>query len=899
MSLTLLNTKLFIPPLRPKAVPRPRLLERLEEGLSRKLTLICAPAGFGKTTLVSAWMLNCRLPNAWLSLDAADGDSTHFLRYLIAALQTISTQIGAGVSQMLQSANPPALESVLTVLINEISMLPSHFVLVLDDYHRLASKPTLEAMTFLLDHLPPQMHLVITTREEPALPLARLRSRGELTELRHAELRFSLDEASHFLNQTMNLQLSSLNIAALETRTEGWIAGLQLAAISLRGHSNPTQFIESFRGSNRFVQDYLLEEVLRQQPASVQHFLLATSILERFCGSLCDAILEGSGGQNTLESLEQANLFIIPLDNERKWYRYHHLFAELLQKRLQNYEYNEYNNKQSSAAQYHIRASEWYEASGLELEAFDQAGLANDLERAIRLIEGNGMPLYYRGFMAPIIRWLEVQPKHALNNHAVLWVIFGWSLMLSGRPSQVEAKLQAAELALLNFHHNNQYNNQHNNQQDAITQDLLGQIATLRALVATAHNQTEAIFLFANRALELLHPQNQPARTALNLTLGYAYQAQGNRLAASQAFADGIAAGRASGNVMFTVAALGGLGAIQEAENQLGLAAQTYQDIVQMIADPTHMVTCEAHMGLARIFYQWNELDTAELHLQASAKLAVQLECDTALAAVVLQGKLRLARGELEGATHILAQASETAQVHQLAHRILEIVAVQVALLLRRGRVREAEQMAQLHPLPLVQARVLLAQNNAAAALVLFEGISDTPPNQHPNQHPNPQLEGLLVTALALEGIGDLDGALRVLDQALAGAEAGGFIRIFMDEGQPMARLLARAHSPAHTNYLAKVREACEKEFEGIPPLSEISAPALQTTHPVFDPLSKRELEVLHLIIEGLSNQEISDRLVRSLSTIKWHNQKIFDKLQVQRRTEAVARARELKLFQS
>ncbi len=888
MSLTLLNTKLFIPPLRPKAVPRPRLLERLDEGMSRKLTLVCAPAGFGKTTLLSKWLLGCPLPSAWLSLDAADGDSTHFLVYLITALQTISATLGAGMLQMLQSSNPPATEALLTVLINEISTVQSHFVIVLDDYHWVVAKPIDEVLTFLLEHLPPQMHLVIATREEPALPLARLRSRGQLTELRHAELRFTLDEAADFLNQTMNLQLSDHNISALESRTEGWIAGLQLAAISLRGHSDAAQFIASFTGSNRFVQDYLLEEVLRQQPEEVQLFLLRTAILERLCGPLCDALLQKSNtGQKTLEYLEQANLFIIPLDHERKWYRYHHLFADLLQQRLRQ-------SEQDNIATYHIRASEWYEASGLELEAFHQAGIANDLERCVRLIEGNGMPLYFRGFMAPMIRWLEVQPKSILNAHPILWVIFAWSLMLSGKPSQVEAKLQAAEFILPN--------NQHDYQNNGKIQDLLGQIATLRALVATAYNQTEAIFLFANRALELLHPQNQPARTALNLTLGFAYQAQGNRVAASQAFADGIAAGQASGNLMFTVAASVGLGVIQEAENHLHLAAQTYQQVLQMITDPTHMVACEVHMGLARIFYQWNELDTAEFHLQAGAKLATQLECDTTLAAVVLQGKLLLARGELEGATRILAQASETARVHHFAHRALEIAGLQVRLLLRRGQWLEAMQLSQMHPSVFSGARVQMARGDFAAVLGSLEGMLQTPSS------PNDQLEGRVLKALALDGMGDRSAAVQVLEQVLMQAEVGGFVRIFIDEGQPMIRLLTRTHTQTHTctpsPYLAKLLAACEFAFEGelereTPQRSsQTSPPSLQTIHPVFDPLSKRELEVLHLIIQGLSNQEISDRLYRSLSTVKWHNQKIFDKLQVQRRTEAVARARELNLFQ-
>ena len=339
MSTPILATKLYIPPPRYKIVLRPCLIERLNEGLSagRKLTLISAPAGFGKTTLVSEWVAGCGRPTAWLSLDEGDNDPTRFLTYLIAALQTIAANIGAGMLAVLQSPQPPSIESILTTLLNEITTIPDNFILVLDDYHAIDSKSVDRCLTFLLEHLPPQMHLVIATREDPHLPLARLRARGQLTELRAADLRFTPSEAADFLNQVMGLNLSAEDIAALETRTEGWIAGLQLAALSMQGHQDTTSFIKSFTGSHHFVLDYLVEEVLQQQSESVQTFLLRTSILDRMCGPLCDAVLldSAASGQETLEYLEHANLFIVPLDNERRWYRYHHLFAELLRQRLQ------------------------------------------------------------------------------------------------------------------------------------------------------------------------------------------------------------------------------------------------------------------------------------------------------------------------------------------------------------------------------------------------------------------------------------------------------------------------------------------------------------------------------------------------------------------------------------
>src|SRR6266498_839736 len=337
MSPPILATKLYIPPPRPKVVLRTHLIEQLNEGLHHKLNLISAPAGFGKSTLLSEWIDGCERPVAWLSLDEGDNDPTRFLTYLIAALQTIATNIGEGILSVLQSPQPPPIELILTALLNEITTVSDNFILVLDDYHVVDANPIENALTFLLEHLPPQMHVVIATREDPQLPLARLRARDQLTELRVTDLRFTPSEASELLNQVMGLHLSAEDIAALETRTEGWISGLQLAAISMQGHKDATSFIQSFTCSHHFLMDYLVEEVLQQQPESIQTFFLRTSILDRMCASLCDALLldSSASGQKTLEYIEQANLFIIPLDNERRWYRYHHLFADLLRQRLQ------------------------------------------------------------------------------------------------------------------------------------------------------------------------------------------------------------------------------------------------------------------------------------------------------------------------------------------------------------------------------------------------------------------------------------------------------------------------------------------------------------------------------------------------------------------------------------
>src|SRR6266487_2771823 len=405
MSTPILATKLYIPRSRPNA------------GLHRKLTLISAPAGFGKTTLVSEWVLGCERPTAWLSLDEGENDPARFLAYLVAALQTIEPNIGEGVLGVLQSPQPPPPEAILTALLNEITTLPDHFVLVLDDYHVLDAKPVDIALTYLVEHLPPQMHLVIATREDPQLPLARLRARGQLTELRAVDLRFTPSEVAAFLNQVMGLKLSAEDIAALERRTEGWIAGLQLAAISLQGQQDATSCITSFTGSHHFVLDYLVEEVLQQQSESLQNFLLRTSILDRLCGPLCDAVLmdPSASGQETLEYLERANLFIVPLDNERRWYRYHHLFADLLRQRLHQSTASSTGDEWDGVAEFHRRASQWYEDHSLTIEAFHHAVAANDVERAERLIEGKGMPLQFRGAMISVLNWLESLPTTILD----------------------------------------------------------------------------------------------------------------------------------------------------------------------------------------------------------------------------------------------------------------------------------------------------------------------------------------------------------------------------------------------------------------------------------------------------------------------------------------------------
>jgi LuxR family transcriptional regulator, maltose regulon positive regulatory protein len=876
MSIAILATKLYIPPPPPKAVLRPRLVERLNAGLHRKLTLISAPAGFGKTTLLSAWIATRGRQVAWLALDEGDSEPTRFLVYLLAALRTVAPTLGDTVWAALQSPQPPQVASVLTALLNDISTITNDVVLVIDDYHVIDSRPVDTALSFLIEHLPPQMKLIVATREDPQLPLAGLRGGGQLSELRVTDLRFTPSEAARFLNQTMGLDLAAEDIATLESRTEGWIAGLQLAALAVQGRPDATSFIQSFTGSHHFVLDYLLEEVLQRQSENIQAFLLRTSILDQLCGPLCDAVLRDStgSGQTTLEYLERANLFLVALGNERQWYRYHHLFADLLRQRL----------RQSSAsstaevAELHGRASQWYEDHDLGLEAFRHAAAANDVERAERLIEGQGVPLQFRGAGGPVLAWLDTLPAAVLDARPALWVTYATSLFFSGRPTAVEQKLLAAEAAL------------RNTEPSDSVRDLVGRIASIRATLAVIQHDADTIVTQSRRALNYLNPDNLPMRTAATYTLGHAYQLQGDRAAASQAYMEVIALSTSFADSIYTIAATLSLGQVQEADTQLVLATRTYERALQLAGDPPRTIASEAHLGLARICYEWNDLDAALQHGQRCLELTRQIEgVDTFVSYAVFLARLRLARGDVPGARAILAEAEAFLREHNFAFRMSDVAAVQVLTLLHQGNLAAAGDLAELYDLPIGRARVYLARGDTSAALAVLEtwrrqveakGWADA------------RLTVMVLQAVALQAHGDRDRSVQHLLDALALAEPNGLVRSFVDEGTPMAHLLSAAAGlgkmPGYVQTLLAAVEAGQPR--------RATARHLPATQAFIEPLSRRELEVLRLITQGLSNQEIGERLVLALDTVKGHNRRIFGKLQVQRRTEAVARARDLGL---
>ncbi len=891
MSEQILLTKLYVPSPRPDLVPRHRLIERLNKSLvpGCKLTLISAPAGFGKTTLVCDWLGSMSIPSAWLTLDERDKDPAHFLAYFIAAMQNVKPGIGLNLQAILQIPQPLQIEYILTLLINEISMIEEDFVIVMDDYHRIDSLQVDQSLGFLVEHQPAKMHLVITTREDPDLPLARLRGRGQCIEIRAADLRFTNDETAEFLNRIMKLGLSEQDINALETRTEGWIAGLQMAALSLDGLQDTESFIKSFTGSHRFVMDYLVEEVLKRQPENIQAFLLRTSILERLCGPLCDAIIldHSASGQETLEYLEHANMFIIPLDNERRWYRYHHLFSDLLRQRLGQ------SLTPEEAAVLHIHASEWYESNGLILEAFKHAALANDFERAERLMESKQMPLHQRGAAREILSWLESLPTALLNTKPSLWWKQASLMLVMGQTIGVEERLQATEAALAATALSQA-------KPDDSALNLIGKIAVARATLAQVQGLIEPMLIQSRRALEYLHPDNLTYRSSAARILGFAYFFQGDRAAACKAYAEALSLAEAAGDITNSLLALIRLGQMQALANQFHQADQTFQRVLLQIDEYSPPNSPVVYHSLAWIHYEWNDLDTAEKYGQLGLQMAQRYSqvIDRVILCGLFLAYLRLARGDVAGSKRYVAEAEQALRQKDHNLRMPDIATARASILLYEGNTDAALQIAQQYDLPLLLARVHIARGNPSAALgVLAPYRQKTEAGGLDDE----RLRALTLQALAFHLHGDKESARQALAEALTLGEPGGFIRLFVDRGEPMRCLileykaLAGKQSSERTHpqrgYLEKILTAFQSSRGIDEPKTNHESSGL------IEPLSQRELDILQLIAQGISNREIGARLFLALDTIKGYNRKIFEKLQVHSRTQAIARARELGLL--
>ena len=906
MSTPILTTKLYVPPPRPHAVLRPRLTGRLNEGLPRKLTLISAPAGFGKTTLLGEWVAGCERPAAWLSLDEADSDPTRFLAYLVAALQTIAPNIAEGVLGMLQSPQPPPTEAVLTTLLNETATVEDEIVLVLDDYHLIDATAVGDALTFLLEHLPPRMHLIIATREDPNLPLARLRARGQLGELRAADLRFTPSEAAEFLEGVMGLDLSAEDIAALEDRTEGWIAGLQLAALSMRGREDVAGFIRAFAGDNRYVVDYLVEEVLQRQPERVRSFLLQTSILERLSGPLCDAVTGQERSNALLEALERGNLFVVPLDDRRHWFRYHHLFADVLRARLME-------EQPDRAPTLHRRASEWYERNGSPTDAIRHALAAEDFERAASLVELAALEMLGSGPEDTLFGWLEALPDELVGSRPVLSVYYAFASLGHIGLEAAEARLQDAE-RWLDTTADTSEQPASSGETVVVDEDgyrsLPGTIAVARAYIAGAHGDVRGTVKHARRALDLLPEDDHLWRGAAATLLGIAYWTSGDLEAAHRSFVDGVAHQQMTGHIRFQIVGTYILADIRIAQGRLHEAVRTYERSLRLATEHGEPVwgTADLYVGLSELHRERDDLEAATKLLMRSKELGEHFGLpETRYRWYVAMARIKEAQGDLDGALDLLDEA-ERQYVESPDPDVRPVAALKTRVWVAQGRLTEAlgwtrerglsahDDLSYLREFEhITLTRVLLARYKCDweeryihEAMGLLERLLIA---AEEGGRMGSVIEILVLQALAHEAQGDSPTALVPLERALSLAEPEGYVRIFVDEGLPMARLLYEALSQGvESDYIRRLLAAFPvAEYE-----QTASSPMRGSKSELVEPLSERELEVLQLIAEGLTNQEVATRLYLSLHTVKVHARNIFTKLAVKNRAQAVARGRAL-----
>jgi LuxR family maltose regulon positive regulatory protein len=903
----LLETKLYVPRLRRGLVARPRLIERMNRGAESKLTLISAPAGFGKTTLLAEWLAGtpaAARPAAWLSLDQADNQPASFWTYQVAALQTVAPGVGAKALSMLQGSQPPPIETILATLLNELGAVPSDLVLVLDDFHVIDAHDINAGMAFLLEHLSPQIHFVIITRADPALPLARLRARGELVEIRAADLRFTPDEAAAYLNEVMGLGLTARDVAALEGRTEGWIAALQLAALSMRGRDDVAAFIAGFAGDDRYIVDYLVEEVLHRQPERVRSFLLETSILARLTGPLCDAVTDQAGGKAMLEALDRGNLFLVPLDDRRRWYRYHHLFADVLRARL-------LDEGLELAPELHRRACEWLEEHGDRSEAIRHAMAGGDVARAADLVELAIPALFQKDQAATVRRWLEALPDELIRARPVLSVAYAATLLDGGEIESVEARLRDAErwldatadrpeesggpaTAMVVVDH-------------AEFRRLPGSIALYRAARAMAIGDVTETMTHARRALDLIGEDDQLGRGAAAGLLGLVAWARGDLEAAHRSYAESMANLQEAGDVSSVIGGATVQADIRTAQGRLRDAMRTFERGLQLATEhraPALRGAADMHVGMSELCRERNDLEAASRHLLAGRELGdenglPQYPCRSRVAAA----RIRQADGDLDGALELLEEA-EPLYASNYSPDVRPVAADKARVWIAQGNLSAASGWAQEHGVAAADelsylhefehatlARLLLAQgmrdradDGIAATIELTERLLAAAED---GGRSGSAIDILVVLALARHARGDVAGALASLHRAVALAEPEGYVRIFIDEGPPMAALLKLA---------AKERKAPSyvRRLLGAVVTTEGRATVDQ---PLIEPLSERELEVLRLLGGELDGPAIARELTVSLATVRTHTRIIYAKLGVNSRRAAVRRAAELGLL--
>ncbi len=904
----LLATKLYMPRPQPGFVPRPRLVQALSQGLVRGRVLICAPAGFGKTSLLADWARSGARPVAWLGLDASDNDPARFWRYVVAALDRAQPGIAERLGPLLGPPAPRSFEGLVTALINELAAQPGRdgVLLILDDYHLVDAGPVHESVAFLLENLPPGLLLVVSGRADPPLPLARLRARGQLAELRAAELRFTTEEAAALLGAAEGPVLPDTAVAALTARTEGWAAGLQLAALSLRGRTDAAGFVTAFSGSHRFVLDYLADEVLDGQPGPVRTFLLETSVLERLSGELCDAVTGRSGSQAMLHHIERAGLFLVPLDEVRGWWRYHHLFADLLRARLEQ-------EQPSRVQELHRAAAAWSDEHDLGDDAVRHALAAGDAAWAAQLVERYVDALLRRSEGVTLRRWLGTLPAEVLRARPRLCLAQGFNAVVSGQVEAIEPLLDDAERAFAAT--GSQPSEPPVGPAGGVLANVPAGIAFLRAELARLRGDAARAVDWDRQARAELGESDFYLRTLVSANLAAADWLRGQLGQAERSLAEALAERRAAGEGYLATRVCHDLGQVQRAQGDLDAAFATYRQALdipgQVSSQPPHLGI--AHVGLAEVLYERDELAAALDHATRGVTLCRQLAFTPPLAAgLAILARIRQAHGDAAAAMAAMGEAGQAELSPQVVALLNPVPSQRARLLLAQGDVTAASQWAKAaglspedepdyprEPAYLLLARVLIAQDRPGPALTLLQRLLATAASQARTGN---IIEIQALRALALAARGDHAGALGALAEAVTLACPQGYVRVFADEGAPMRVLLTRLsaarkdqRAPARDidpDYLAVLLRACGGA--GAVPPSRRGAAALPG---MAEPLTDREVEVLRLLAAGRSNQRIAHELVVALDTVKKHVTHILGKLGAANRTEAVARARQLGLI--
>jgi LuxR family maltose regulon positive regulatory protein len=909
----LIRTKLHLPYTRPELVSRLRLRAQIAKGLSGPLTLVTAPAGFGKTTLVASTIVNCGMPVAWLSLDKDDNQVERFLSYLVAALQEANPGIGSGAAQHLEAARQAPPGAALTSLINDLDRVGQETALVLDDYQFISSQEVHDEVSFLLQHCPNKLHVVIASRSDPPLHIVSLRGRGKMVELRTADLRFTETEAAQFLNEVMGLNLTAGSVAMLEERTEGWIAGLQMAALSMHERKDLVGFIKGFSGTNRYILDYLIEEVMANQSREIQQFLLYTSILERLTASLCQAVLatgnlDGLSSaelpdnyqppsllscQQSLEYLERANLFLVPLDDERTWYRYHHLFADLLRARLGQ------SLKIEEIDALHTRAAQWFIQNGLAYEAIHHASLTSNDEWVEQLIEQNYMEMFHRGEASAIRFWTGKLSKELIYRRPWLCIYEAQSHCLFGQLDEAEVLLAKAEEHL-----------QRENP-SADTRAMLGNLAYVKSRVTGMRGDVRQAIELSLVARENTPASNKALHSGIGVMLGVAYFLNGDFKEAIETYEETIEASSAANAINGTVAAYCHLARLYAIQGKLEKSYELYQKaegFANTVGSRNLGVQSLVEVGIANVLYEQNELETALAHIKRGLELVYLWgNADDIALAYATHARILQAQGNLAGAREAIEKGIQVIQTNGVFSEAREAVwSAQVALWLSEGDLLSADHwvVAQQERLRgdtgyrfeneltrIITARVSLAEKKLDETLSLLTQLELS---AEAGGRTERLIEILILKALTFQMFGETSLALAAVEKSLRMAEPEGYVQVFLIEGKPMQRVLDQWLRGAETgvvrDFAAHLVSHLEAETPGVTARQGRSTPGSE----LVEPLSQRELEVLRLLALGKTNNEIAEQLVVAQGTIKAHAASIYRKLNVTNRTEAVAQARAL-----